>query len=152
MSQLDQDYILQFLQTSIVGTVSTVTADNKPDAAVVYCYVTDDFDVYFLTKEGTQKTLNMRHEPEVVITIPPKEGAVKEFVHIRGVAVMLESTEIISDIMAAVSKLSGTDDVETVLPILKHDSGKLIVTKVMARHIRMRTYKEHGVETREIDL
>jgi nitroimidazol reductase NimA-like FMN-containing flavoprotein (pyridoxamine 5'-phosphate oxidase superfamily) len=51
--------VLDWLTDHSVATISTISAENKPQTAVVYTYVDTNYHCYFVTKETTRKYENL---------------------------------------------------------------------------------------------
>ncbi|MBV8391383.1 MAG: pyridoxamine 5'-phosphate oxidase family protein [Mucilaginibacter sp.] len=64
-----KDIIYQFINQQKLGVVSTVNADNKPEAAVVGIAVSKDFEIIFDTVKVSRKYNNILRNPNVALAI-----------------------------------------------------------------------------------
>lgn len=92
--------ILRFLKENSTGVIATVSAKNEPEAATINYTIDDDFNLYFIARQGARKFANLAVHPEVglVIGTDPKVPAMAE---IQGVAhVVPEPPKHIADYFA----------------------------------------------------
>jgi general stress protein 26 len=61
--------IYDFLSGNPVAVLSTVTPDGDPHGAVIYFSIDKQFVVSFLTKSGTRKYDNLKHNDHAMITV-----------------------------------------------------------------------------------
>lgn len=81
-SPLKQD-ILDIIATGQDMTVATVRPDGGPQATTV-SYASDGLRIFFGCGEGSQKALNLAHEPRVSLTI---NLPYRDWSQIRGVSI-----------------------------------------------------------------
>jgi PPOX class probable F420-dependent enzyme len=75
--------LLAFLRRHSLAVVATVSADARPQAAVVGFVVSDQFELFFDTLASAQKAQNLRGNPRVALVVGWDE---EQTVQIRGVA------------------------------------------------------------------
>lgn len=61
--------IYQFIAKQKLGVISTVNAENKPEAAVVGIAVSENFEIIFDTVKASRKYANIMHNPRVAFVI-----------------------------------------------------------------------------------
>ena len=61
--------IINFIKKHIIGVVSTVTADNKPESAVVEFSETEDLEIIFNTLSDSRKYKNLQTKNNVAVVI-----------------------------------------------------------------------------------
>lgn len=69
--------ISAFLDTFILGTISTVTPDNKPEAAYVGFTHSKNLEMIIGTSNLTRKYQNIQQNPHVAMVIASTEGEVQ---------------------------------------------------------------------------
>jgi hypothetical protein len=67
--ELSRDDALQFLKRTPFGTVSTVSREGWPEAAVCNLAATDDLEIVFETIQTTRKCDNLRQNSRVAIAV-----------------------------------------------------------------------------------
>lgn len=136
---IDKERTLKFLEGNSLAVISTVTKEGKPDGSAVYYLIEKNFDIFFITKKGTSKYKNIHHLNEVVLTVT--NTATKETAKIKGKAEPVNKAAFNIEIMEKVAgKLNHDDDFETILPILKRDSGDILTIKIQPYEITMSDY------------
>lgn len=102
MYQKDPIYLdaLKFLRDNETAVVAT-SFESQPHASVVYYFVNDDFEIFFITKRNTHKNIHTAFNPKVALTIG--FGPERINIQIRGLAELLEGDgklDAIADIIA----------------------------------------------------
>jgi nitroimidazol reductase NimA-like FMN-containing flavoprotein (pyridoxamine 5'-phosphate oxidase superfamily) len=69
ITEAQKTEILDFLQKHNLGVLSTVSEKFIPAAAIVYYVADNDFNLYMLTKEQSEKAQNMIHNPNVAFVV-----------------------------------------------------------------------------------
>lgn len=64
-----KELIRDFLGKSSVGVLATCDKSGQPHAAAVYIINDEELNVYFITKEGTQKSQDIRDNPKVALAV-----------------------------------------------------------------------------------
>ena len=77
--------ILRFLKANTTAVISTLSPHNEPQAATINSTIDDDFNLYFIARQGSRKFASLAVHPEVglVIGTDPKVPAMAE---IQGIA------------------------------------------------------------------
>lgn len=102
----------------ILGTVSTISPEGKPQAATVYFTYDEDLNIYFITKDTSRKYKNILNNPNVAFVITSEHPALT--VQLEGVAKVVDSaleevkvfsklvaTAVESNFMPPVSQIQG---------------------------------------------
>lgn len=144
MEKLDDRYVFDFLTQHMLGTLVTQTVDHTLHAAPIYFDVTQDFDIYFVTSQKTQKFVNLTENPHVILTVTNE--AQLETVQIRG------TIEPVSDKLETVfskigKKLTERAKDQVVMPIFKMDVAEPISIHIKPLEIRLRSFQ--GSKLRE---
>ena len=60
---------LDFLRSHETGVIATVSKAGVPNAATVTYSVSDDFEIYFMTRIETRKYVNLEHNPVAAFVV-----------------------------------------------------------------------------------
>jgi uncharacterized pyridoxamine 5'-phosphate oxidase family protein len=138
---IDEAYVLNYLHKNMLGVLSTVSSDGMPHAAPIYFVTSYTFEIFFITPRGTQKSMNIDHKNDVLLTVIDESKT--ETVQIRGSAVeapgLLDST-----LRQLAEKLHYGATFLDELPVLKYKDQEKIVMKVIPSEVRMRRYTEYA--------
>lgn len=130
--------ILNFLELNPIGVISSVTPDGNPHGAVIYFSVDNQFNVFFLTKSGTRKHDNLRHNNHVMLTV--FEPITQTTAQITGVATELTDPAAIAAVAGEVFEVSLKTSSAGPPPISKLQAGSYVAYMVEPAQIRMATY------------
>ncbi|HTE22030.1 MAG TPA: pyridoxamine 5'-phosphate oxidase family protein [Candidatus Limnocylindria bacterium] len=86
-----KSFILDFISQQSLATVSTVTPDGKPEAAVIGFGQTKDLEIIFGTDNSTRKYQNLQTNPSVALVIGWSKG---QTVQLEGEATELASGDL----------------------------------------------------------
>ena len=64
-----QQRIHDFLSRNTIGVLSTVDSEGNPHGVTIYYATSPTFDVAFLTRVGTQKHRDIKHDNRVMLTV-----------------------------------------------------------------------------------
>ena len=132
-----RDFALKFLRESITAVVATSTTDGNPHAAVIYFYVDDDFNFYFLTAHNTRKYENLMQNPKISLTV----GFGPPYITIqgRGKAELLEnnSDEESAAIVKIDKRLYSKDYRWPLFEISRFKNEKLYVFKIIPSELTL---------------
>jgi hypothetical protein len=78
--------LLSFMREHPLAVEASVTADDRPQAAVVGIVITDDFEIFFDTDGATRKVDNLRGNPRIAFVIGGSLAADERTVQYEGVA------------------------------------------------------------------
>jgi len=82
--------VLAFAQQHSLAVVATVTADNKPEAAVIGIAISDQWEIIFDTIEHTRKAVNLRTNLSVALVV----GWDQKTLQLEGHAEVLSGKEL----------------------------------------------------------
>jgi len=127
-----------FLTANRIGVLSTVTPDGDPHGVVIYFDIDHNFAASFITRNGTKKYDNLRHNNHVMLTVfEPKKQAV---VHIAGTATEITDIYELKEIAAATLAISLSTSETGQPPITKLEAGEFVGFKIAPKYIRMAVY------------
>lgn len=130
--------IYEFLDTNRIGVLASTSPDNEPHGSVIYHSTTQDFDVSFLTKKGTQKYRNLKiHNHVVLVVFDPHNQSV---VQVYGSAKEITDSYEINRLAAAIFVTSLKNSDVGIPPIAKLDAGEYIAFVIKPDQIRMASY------------
>lgn len=151
--QEHKQHIFNFLKQQKSGVLSTVRQNGYPDAAFIYYFLDEDRTIYFITRRASRKTLNIDHQSNVVLTVAHE--LTKEVAQVRGIAEILPTDhQHLTERLLQLAKLvQGEEEVETVLPLLKHtEEGSVVVVRIQPTELRWRRYSALGLEQEKISV
>jgi len=64
---ITKNSIFSWLQKHPVATVATLSKIDRPELAVVYTDVDEDFNCYFVTKDSTRKYANLQRDKAITV-------------------------------------------------------------------------------------
>lgn len=135
-----QRQLWKFLKSQSVGVMATVGADGEPHAATLY-YTTDKpFRIAFITKTGTKKHDNIRHNDHAVFVIhePDTQTAVQIIGIVAKVKDVSKARQVFSDIL----NISAETSKSKVPPISKLLAGDYVTYELEPRQIRMASFAD----------
>jgi uncharacterized protein YhbP (UPF0306 family) len=137
-----QRRIYTFLRNHPVGVLSTITPDNNPHGVVVYFVASQDFTIQILTKTGTHKYDNLKHNSHVMLTVfDPDTQSTAQITGITSEQPDHASIQqVASGIIEANTRTSGS----LLPPILKLQAGKFTSFRIDPVQIRVATYAHGG--------
>jgi hypothetical protein len=66
---MNRTELLQFLRSHSLAVEASISAGERPEAAVIGIVVTDDFNVFFDSADVSRKVQNLRHNPKIAFVI-----------------------------------------------------------------------------------
>lgn len=135
--------IIDYIKNNPLCVMSTVTPENKPNAATMYIVSDDNLNVYFMTKRETQKYKNIINNPGVAFTSHNEAGL--STLQIIGDAYPIDPN--IDDNKLIYHLFEGVRDkiANYALPISKLGAGDYEIFKVNADHALLTEYKQEDV-------
>jgi uncharacterized pyridoxamine 5'-phosphate oxidase family protein len=141
MSMEEHDYkkILNYIDGHPLVVVGTVNDDGTPHGAAVYMSSHHKPDaVYFMTKNGTQKYLNIIERPVVSITAFDEEGM--STVQAKGKASKVKDVQKLAEIMPRISRAERNLP-EFMPPLAKLKAGAYVVFEVTLTEARLAEFR-----------
>jgi len=131
-----QKRIFTFLTEQRTAVLSTVTPEHTPHGTVIYYTITPDFKLHILTKQGTQKYHNIRHNSQVMLTVFSARS--QTTAQITGHAIEITDPDHINRVATA---LFGKAHASSGLPpIMKLQAGKFTSFQITPSQIRIARY------------
>ncbi len=135
-----QKRIRDFLSKNPIGVLSTVTPDGDPHGAVIYFVLDEDFTASFLTRSGTRKSDNIKHQEHVTLTVyEPKSQTTAQIV---GHATEITDNDTVNSIASEVLKVSLKTSEAGIPPITKLEAGSYNAFSIQPVQINMAVYKK----------
>lgn len=147
--EISKEEIQEFLDENRLAILSTVNEEGLPDAAPIYYYPTNNFEVLFVTPNKTKKFKNIIQNNHIILTIV-KEST-REIVQIKGIASEEPKIEIEEMISKLADRVNTDSDFITVLPLLSYKKQEKKIMKITPVSIRMRRFTEKGIEEKEVN-
>lgn len=127
--------IFQTLSSEPVAVLATTKDSGAPHAAAVYFSVDEDFNLYFVTKKGTQKYKELQRDPRVCMVV--YELTSQTSVQVSGVAEeendVTAANKAFDNMLRAAENTSGSG----IPPITKLHAGYYVAYKVKPSFISM---------------
>lgn len=133
-----QQRIYDALVANPVGVLSTVTPDGDPHGSVIYYVVDSDFVISFLTRAGTRKCDNLRHNPHAMLNV--FDPVTQATVQASGTAEEVVDGADANDIALKVFRASRRINRVGLLPINKLEVGSYVAFRIMPVQIRMAVF------------
>lgn len=130
--------IFTFLRENPVGVLSSVTPDGNPHGAVVYFRVDKDFTISILTKTGTRKYDNIKHNNHTMLTV--FEPETQATVQVTGLAEEVLDNYEVNGIAGTILGISMKTSESGTPPISKLDAGMYTAFKITPLQARMAVY------------
>lgn len=141
MNQDNLFKIMQYIDRNPMATLSTVNEDGTPHGAIVYVCGLSNATVCFITKNLTQKYINLTERPAVSLTI----GNVNESstLQISGQAGVVEDPRLLD---AAMKKIGEVHAIRAnwLPPLAKLQAGEYAVIGVSVTHARLGEFQGTG--------
>lgn len=132
-----QQRIHDFLSRNTIGVLSTVDSEGNPHGVTIYYATSPTFDVAFLTRVGTQKHRDIKHDNRVMLTVfePATQTTLQVKGHAEEITDHYEINGLAGSILGA-SLRTGNGN----LPITKLHAGPYTGYAIRPTQIRMAVY------------
>ncbi|MBC7708252.1 pyridoxamine 5'-phosphate oxidase family protein [Polaromonas sp.] len=130
--------IYDFLHQTPIGVLSSVNADGDPHGVVVYYSVDKKFLITFLTKAGTRKYDNLKHNNHVMLTV--FEQQTQATAQITGEATEITDNYDINEVAERTLRASMKTSDGGIPPIMKLVAGEYVAFAIDPVQIRMAVY------------
>jgi len=140
----DKNQITKFIHQHPVGVVATADSSGTVHAATVYFVADDQLNIYFVTKEQTQKAKNLQQNPSVALALYDAEN--QTTLQVQGTASILknigEFMGIYNQILDASTQTSSSER----SPVSKLNAGDYLMYCIKPRSLRLAEYTnpDHG--------
>jgi len=141
--------IADFLKRNHIAVLATANKSGEPYATTIYFETDSKMNVFFVTKEKTQKNRNLVENPRAAIAV--YEADSQATAQITGRVTRVEDSEMLAKALRIMSRHSKeTSEVEET-PISKLDAGDYILYKLWPQTIRLGEYK-YGPHSQIFDM
>ena len=130
--------IYDFLKSTPVGVLSTVSPDSNPHGVVIYFDIDKQFRVVFLTQSHTRKHDNLIHNNHVMLTVFDTET--QAVAQITGRAYEIQDSYDVNGIAGRVFARSRKINKVGLMPINKLEVGPYVAFEIDPVQIRMAVY------------
>ncbi len=139
-----KDRICDFIEDNPVGVLATVDKAGAPHAATVYFVTDSDLNIYFVTKEGTQKHKNLQHNPHAAIAIHHAQS--QTTVQAQGKAEVIDDIKEFMDLFHQILDASLRTGESERPPVSKLFAGDYFMYKFTSNELRLAEYTkpDHG--------
>jgi len=147
--QVSENYakIMNYIDHNPAAVVGTINADGTPHGSVVYACALDDQKVCFMTKNLTQKYVNINKRPRVSLTFcNEKENSTLQA---SGVATVLNDAPQIDAVMDKLTRIHARG-AEWLPPISKLRAGSYEVIGVDLTSARLAEYRSVGTDSKQV--
>jgi nitroimidazol reductase NimA-like FMN-containing flavoprotein (pyridoxamine 5'-phosphate oxidase superfamily) len=134
-----KDKIVEQLKSinGLLGVISTINEQNKPESASIYYISDNDLNIYFVTRSGSRKYKNLMKNPNAsfVITLehPPKT------IQIEGIAnEVTDANEQINYFQKLIAKASEST---TMPPVSQMVDGEMVFMKISTNWARLGNFE-----------
>jgi len=149
---LKKDVFL-FLKQNKTAVISTVSADNTAESAMIYYGVDNDFNFYFVTGEKTRKYANLMRNSRASLVIADEyqlktlqiEGETEELYRVKknSKAVKLLTEALSPTITQTIAYIW-----DPIPPIMKMNVGSICIFKLKPKWMRWADFSESVEKTK----
>lgn len=128
----------EFMRNYPVGILSSVSPDGDPHGVVIYYTFDEDFNVYFLTRDGTRKCENIARNNHVMLTAvdAKTQTSLQITATCKPVTDARKIKQLLEEIIGISLKTSGG----RMPPVSKIKVDSLIAIKLIPVQMRMASY------------
>lgn len=130
--------IHNFLKDHRVGVLATVTPDGEPHAATIYYTVANDLDIRFLTRDKTQKAINLLHNNHAALVV--YDAATQTTVQLSGTVTKITDNAEINAVYRQVVYASLDTSNNDIPPVAKLDAGDYITYRLTPTKLYMAVF------------
>src|SRR3989338_7103029 len=129
-------------QKSRLGVVSTVSAGNKPESAFVYFAFDEDYNIYFVTREGSRKYKNLLQNKKIAFVTATENPP--QTLQLEGTAEVIHDPEEQKRLFEELVGLASAKHFSP--PISQIDEGGIQFIKISPAWIRFGNFEvgKHG--------
>lgn len=140
--------IASYINKNPIATIGTIGEDSVPHGAAVYVYADQkEHTVYFLTKNKTQKYVNIQDNATVSLTIvSPKENSTLQA---TGEAFTARDSQALDAVTKQMVRANPTAS-EWIPPISRLEAGQYVVVGIKLKHARLAEFADMELTSEEI--
>jgi len=133
--------IFDFLSSFQSGVLSSVTSEGEPHASVIYYFVDPElFQIFFLTKNGTQKYDNLVHNNQVVFVVYDAET--QKVAHVYGQAYEIIDARSVNEVASRIYRQKLQTGKAAVLPISRLQAGAYTAFTIVPSQIHLASFSQ----------
>jgi predicted pyridoxine 5'-phosphate oxidase superfamily flavin-nucleotide-binding protein len=129
--------IARYINTYPLAVLSTVNADGAPHGSTIYIGSDDELNIYFMTKSGTTKDVNIKARPVVALTLSGEDH--QSTLQLSGTAHEINDQANGAPAFEVLGNIKRHSE-DFRLPITKIGAGQYIVYKIVAEHAVLTQY------------
>ena len=134
----DRAKIADFLMSNHLGVVSTASPSGVPHAAVIHFVNDADLNLYFITKENTEKDKNLQHNPNVAMAV--YDARTQTTLQITGKAAVDKDPQKFMNVFTQILKISMDMSEGATPPVSKLKNGEYRLYVLRPDKIRIAEY------------
>lgn len=139
--------IMNYIEHNPLAVLGTINDDSTPHGAIVYVAPISNKAVCFVTKNLTQKYVNLTERPTVSLTIGnDKESSTLQ---IMGRASVVDNPQLMNTAMEKITKVHAMM-AEWLPPLAKLRAGNYAIINVDITHARLGEFKGLDIGSQEI--
>lgn len=134
----DHTQLADLLNKHNIGILATSDNQSTPHAATIYFFTDPDFNIYFMTREGTTKQKNLDQNPKAALAI--FEAATQKTVQISGTVTKIEDPNLRDGINSKVHAITHDTSYKESPPFTKLSSGNNVAYCLHPNKLRLAEY------------
>lgn len=128
--------VLDFLQKHYLFTLATVGEKYQPHAAVLYYFIDNDFNFYFITRKGSEKFRNLTNNSKVAFVVFEEE--LRQSVQAQGIGEIAEiSGESENKIIQKLLENGHKKNMDSFVPLMSlYTESSIVLFRVKIKSIK----------------
>jgi general stress protein 26 len=144
MNEETKKMVLDFLHQDedMLGVVSTISSDNKPESAFVYYSFDEDLNIYFMTRANSRKGQNILENKNVAYAIVSRNPP--QTLQLDGEASFVDEKEMQKKLFKELVEFASKNYFAS--PIAQMQSSELVFIKITPHWMRFGNFeaRRHG--------
>lgn len=140
-----REAIMDFLRNNGVGVLATASKDGKAHAATIYVTYDDLANLYFITKQDTQKNRNLRENPYAAIAL--YDAKTQTTLQASGQVTQVTDMNKIDSIFHEVSHIALKTSQSGIPPTTQLMAGGYLVYELMPLECRLLGFSRRETST-----
>ncbi|SRR6266568_2169672 len=147
--QISKNYtkVMNYIDRNPAAVVGTINADRTPQGSVVYVCTLSDQKVCFITKNLTQKYINISERPQVSLTFFNERES--STLQASGRATILNDARLIDMVMDKITHIHAMR-AEWLPPISKLRAGNYVIIGISLTGARLAEYRGLDIGSNQI--
>lgn len=139
MFLFDKDAIGEFLRHHSTGVLATVSEEGQPSTSTIYYIVSKHDEIFFLTKSGTTKSINLQQNNKAALTVVDTLQPIA--VNMTGSVIEITDTAQKDEVLQSVTKLAYSL-LHDYAPIIKLHKGSFAAMKFTPELAKLTDYSK----------